>query len=288
MSNSFTLTSESAEVLAGVLAGYSTLATTRDLVTVEGPDAQKFLHSLVSQAVDSLPVGAQLWSFLLQPQGKVLGLFTITRSDDQKFVLSSQAGQGAIVAAQLQRYKIRTKAEISLSEGVTQSCRVTEGVALFSAASPDDVEDVDSSLFAGLRVALGIPSFGAELDDQTVPNETGFTPLAVNFKKGCYVGQELVERIDSRGGNVPKRLSWIRLATDDAAVGAGAEDAGDSDSDEAEPLRTIELTTAVSGSADSGLIGLAFADRKILARGMAQVEVDGDVTLVTVNPVSHS
>lgn len=279
----YTLTGDEASTLTSILGGEATLSVVRDVVTVHGPDAQKFLHSLVSQAVESLAIGDQGWSFLLQPQGKVLGLFTIERTEDQTFVLSTESGQGSTVATQLHRYKIRTKAEISLAEGVAQSCRVVDGVALFGDSNSDDCADRDGSLFAGLRVTLGVPSFDAELSDQTVPNETGFTSLAVNFKKGCYVGQELVERIDSRGGNVPKQLSWIRLAT-----GAVENPVDDLNSDETELVRTIQLTTVVRGLTDSDLIGLSYADRKTLARGTANADIDGRVCAVSVQPVLHS
>ena len=52
----------------------------------------------------------------------------------------------------------------------------------------------------------GIPRMGAELTDKTIPGETGLIERTVSFTKGCYTGQELVARIDSRGGNVPRHL----------------------------------------------------------------------------------
>ena len=52
----------------------------------------------------------------------------------------------------------------------------------------------------------GIPRMGAELTDKTIPGETGLIEQTVSFTKGCYTGQELVARIDSRGGHVPRRL----------------------------------------------------------------------------------
>ena len=50
---------------------------------------------------------------------------------------------------------------------------------------------------------------GAELTDKTIPGETGLIEQTVSFTKGCYTGQELVARIDSRGGNVPRRLRGL-------------------------------------------------------------------------------
>ena len=60
---------------------------------------------------------------------------------------------------------------------------------------------------------------GAELTEDTIPAESGVVDRSVSFTKGCYTGQELVARIDSRGGNVPKRL---RLVVGGAALTPGA------------------------------------------------------------------
>jgi folate-binding protein YgfZ len=59
---------------------------------------------------------------------------------------------------------------------------------------------------------------GAELTDKTIPGETGLIEQTVSFTKGCYTGQELVARIDSRGGHVPRRLRLL--------VAAGRVEAG--------------------------------------------------------------
>ena len=58
-----------------------------------------------------------------------------------------------------------------------------------------------------LRIEDGWPAMGAEIvPGETIPAETGVVPVAVDFKKGCYPGQELVERMDSRGASAPRRL----------------------------------------------------------------------------------
>ena len=73
---------------------------------------------------------------------------------------------------------------------------------------------------AAYRVVHGVPAMGHELDDATIPAEVGqwIVDESVSFTKGCFVGQELVARIDSRGGNVPRRL---RVLVMDEAVHEG-------------------------------------------------------------------
>ena len=55
---------------------------------------------------------------------------------------------------------------------------------------------------------------GAELDTSTIPAEAGIVEPSVSWTKGCYTGQELVARIDSRGSNVPRRLAGVVLGAD--------------------------------------------------------------------------
>jgi folate-binding protein YgfZ len=63
---------------------------------------------------------------------------------------------------------------------------------------------------------------GAELDQLTIPAEAGVNELTISFAKGCYTGQELVARIDSRGGNVPRHLRLITFVCDEH-IPRGAE-----------------------------------------------------------------
>jgi folate-binding protein YgfZ len=63
--------------------------------------------------------------------------------------------------------------------------------------------------YEAVRIGAGIPRMGAELTDKTIPGETGLIEQTVSFTKGCYTGQELVARIDSRGGHVPRRLRLL-------------------------------------------------------------------------------
>ncbi len=62
------------------------------------------------------------------------------------------------------------------------------------------------------RISAGVPVMGAELTERTIPAETGLVALTVSFTKGCYTGQELVARIDSRGSNVARHLRLLRSA----------------------------------------------------------------------------
>ena len=90
-------------------------------------------------------------------------------------------------------------------------------------AWPDGLAEADRAGLEVLRIRAGWPVMGAEIGHRTIPAELGpcLISKSVSFTKGCYTGQELVARIDSRGGNVPRPLRMIEIAD------AGDADAGD-------------------------------------------------------------
>lgn len=74
-------------------------------------------------------------------------------------------------------------------------------------------ESVDESVIEEVRIASGWPAMGAEIEPgETIPAATGVVGPAVSFTKGCYPGQELVERMDSRGAVAPRSLRILRLS----------------------------------------------------------------------------
>ena len=213
----------------------------RDLVTITGGDAASFLQGQLSQDVESLVVGDSALSLLLTPQGKVDAFGRLTRLDEAAFFFDVVGGHGDAVLARLSRFKLRVDVDLSLVGDV-------EGVAVRDEAAPVDAEarhtlpalwpshdgvdllgtsveptDDDEAL-TRRRIEAGVPELGAELDESTIPAEAGrwLIEATVNFAKGCYVGQELVARVDSRGSNTPRHLRRLR-APDGARIEAGAE-----------------------------------------------------------------
>ncbi len=171
--------------------------TARDHVVVEGPDASTYLQSQVAQDLRELAVGDRVWTLVLEPSGKVESLARVTRTGDERFDLDTDAGFGDALAARLGRFKIRVTADISV-------------VAAESADPSDDHETA--------RIAAGWPRMGCEIvPGETIPAVTGVVPVAVDFTKGCYPGQELVERMDSRGADAPRTLRIVDVPADAVA-----------------------------------------------------------------------
>ncbi|MEY2554301.1 MAG: tRNA-modifying protein YgfZ [Ilumatobacteraceae bacterium] len=172
----------------------SWLGDDRDVVSVDGPDAASYLQSQASQDLRGMTSGEARWTFFLQPTGKVDVLARVTMEGDETFRLDTDPGYGDVLEARLNRFRIRVKASVTRLERQ-------------SATTPanDDA-----------RIAAGWPKMGAEIvPGEAIPAETGLAEVAVSYTKGCYPGQELVERMDSRGSTAPRHLAVLDRRPDD-------------------------------------------------------------------------
>ncbi len=251
----------------------------RDVVRASGPDARSFLQGQCTQDVAALAVGESRWAMVLDPTGKLVVVVRITCVGDEEFLADLDAGFATTLVARLERFKLRTRCDLTIESGWSMlalrgpgaaDAVVPDGLVRVDAAWPAgdavDVLGVDPALPPGveqatvaqldrLRVAAGIPAMGTELGPDTIPAEGGswLMAVAVSFTKGCYTGQELVARVDARGSNTPFRLRRLR------AVGTafGAEVAG-------APLTVDGRDVGRVGTAVPGdLVALAMVHRSI-------------------------
>jgi folate-binding protein YgfZ len=182
----------------------------RDFVRVSGPDAQAFLQGQLSQDVDTLQPGSTRLSFLLQPGGKVDAFVRVSCIAQEAYLLDVDSGWGDAVVDRLQRFKLRTKADIARVGGGQCIAELHDGVVVEEIIDDIDVEGVPGDLeeYEVLRIKAGMPAMGHEIDDSTIPASLGQPVMeaAVSFTKGCYTGQELVARMDSREASAPTKL----------------------------------------------------------------------------------
>jgi hypothetical protein len=183
---------------------------------------------------------------LLTPQGKVDVVGTIERRGDDA-VLATDPGWGEHLAEALGRYKIRTKVEITAEP----------------AAESEPTADAERS-----RIEAGVPRMGFDLDDSLIPQEAFLDRTAVSFTKGCFVGQELVCRIDTRG-HVNRYLRHVRPADPSVTPDRGAALVRDG--------QTVGTITSSSPG-----IALALVRREV--EPPAQAEVDGQIVTVEALP----
>ena len=269
----------------------------RDVVRVTGADAVTFLQGQVSQDVAALAVGSSAWSFVLQPQGKVDAWFRITRTGDDELVLDVDGGFGAALVERLERFKLRTKATFEpladwrcvavrgtagTGDGADPAWPGVEGYDLLGpdVVPPDGVAPGTAEEHEALRIECGVPAMGHELTERTIPAEAGAAVIerSVSFTKGCYTGQELVARIDSRGGNVPRHLRGLILDGDDVP-GAGTALLIDG-------AEVGTITSAARSSRLDAVVALAYVKRDVVVPTGA--EVDGRVARIESLPLLRS
>jgi folate-binding protein YgfZ len=193
-----------------------------DVLDVRGPDASAYLQGQLSQDVATLTASdAVVPSLLLEPSGKLGALVGLRRVGDDHFLVVVDAPLGPDVTARLERFKLRTDAEIRAADDGWHVVAALDGSgardgrpAVAVTATREGGPGLDAERLAAydvVRIELGIPSGRAEARPDVIPGELGgpLVDVSVSFTKGCYTGQELVARVDSRGGNVPRHLRGV-------------------------------------------------------------------------------
>lgn len=182
----------------------SELKNDRRIIEVQGEDAEKFLQDLITNDIKGAD-GGLVYAALLSPQGKYLFDFFVAKQGEC-FLLDAHVDQADKLAQRLSLYKLRAKVEISKSDLFVN--RGIGDVPVGAFADPRhpelgwrsyDNEQLDTIGvdFKSIRVRNNIPETGVELiSDKTFILEAGFEALnGVDFRKGCYVGQEVTARM---------------------------------------------------------------------------------------------
>jgi tRNA-modifying protein YgfZ len=202
----------------------------RGVVKVAGDDARNFLHGLVSADILKLTPGVARFCALLSPQGKIFADFIVAQAPAQDgggFFLDVPRVLAKPLVDKLNLYKLRSRV---MTEDLSEILGVLaawggNGTAPIGLAYPDPrlpalgrrlmipphraadaaaalgATLVDAAEYEAHRIALGIPRGGVDFAYGDVfPHETDMDQLGgVDFAKGCYVGQEVVSRMEHRG-----------------------------------------------------------------------------------------
>ena len=220
------------------------LLADRGVLRISGPQCETFLQDLVTNDVTNLALGGACYAALLTPQGKILFDMIITTTIEENgaraFLIDCPREQAADLARRLGFYKLRAK--------VTIEDRSDEIAVLASLDAPPEVDGVvvrdprsetlgyrayvpreqapaaqtDTSLYDAHRIEAGVPKGGADfVYGDAFPHDANFDLInGVDFKKGCYIGQEVVSRMQHRG-TARKRI--VRVAFSGPAPSPGAE-----------------------------------------------------------------
>ncbi|WP_289032642.1 folate-binding protein YgfZ [uncultured Roseibium sp.] len=217
------------------------LLESRGLIRIGGEDATHFLQNLVTCDIEKLDADHAGFGALLTPQGKILFDFIVLRTDDG-YLLDTPRETLADFAKRLTFYRLRAKVEI-------EALGADLGVAAsWGDASPSplpghhafdprlaelgerhlgNLEDIRAALleadgqqetpeaYASHRIALGVPESLSDYGySELFPHDADMDQLnGVSFSKGCYVGQEVVSRVQHRA-TARKRMIAVSADTD--------------------------------------------------------------------------
>lgn len=266
----------------------------RGVVSVTGEDAQSFLDNMITNDMDGLARAPAIHAALLTPQGKILFEFFVVRAPDG-FLLETAAAKAPDLVKRLGLYKLRAKVSItdlSASRTVVAAWGGTPpdlplavtyadprhpalGSRLVMApemAAELQASDAAASAYHAHRIALGVPEAGRDYPlGDTFPHEANFDRLhGVSFTKGCFVGQEVVARMQHKTV-VRKRVVPV-TAADDLVEGT--------------PIRIGEAVIGTIGSvAGHTALALLRLDRAAEATANAQ-QLTAGATPVTADPAS--
>ena len=277
-------------------------------VTVSGPDGTSFLQALVSQDLGAVADGGSVPCLLLHPQGKLDVAFRAHRVDGGWWC-TTEPTAATRLAASLTRFRIRVQADIvdatadtaraevvaftgpvpgglpGCPDGCVTAADVRPGWTSTEIVGP--VAPVQAWLAAtgtvvgddgrreALRIAAGLPRQDVDLDDSVIPQEAFLERDAVSFTKGCFLGQELVCRIDARG-HVNR---FLRRLAPSGPVAVGDEIRFDD--------RTVGAVTSAA-ERDDGWVALGWVRREVVPPATVEVVTDGGPvpTVVAVGPDS--
>jgi tRNA-modifying protein YgfZ len=207
------------------------LLTDRSVLRVAGADARKLLQGLITNDIEKVRDGAAIHAGLLTPQGKILFDFFVVTAEDG-FLLDVASAQSGELVKRLGFYRLRAQVEIreepSLAvAGVwSGSPRLPDGaVAYADPRLPElgirillhtgTIAELHCAIatdaeYHAMRIGLGVPEGGRDFAyGDAFPHEALFDQLnGVDFRKGCFVGQEVVSRMEHRG-TARKRVAPI-------------------------------------------------------------------------------
>lgn len=227
----------------------ATLLVDRSVLRVAGDDARRFLEGIVTNDVEGLKADAACFAALLTPQGKIVADFFVVAVPDEDgggFLLDTPRALAEDIAKKLGFYKLRAKvaieprpdlavaairegeatAELGLVYADPRHPSLGQRAILPAASASADLEAAgaaieDSAAYHAARIALGVPEGGKDfIYGDVYPHETLMDQIhGVDFNKGCFIGQEVVSRMERK--TTPR--TRIVPVSFDAAPSGGVE-----------------------------------------------------------------
>lgn len=252
----------------------------RGRIVARGRDRARLLHAITSNEVKKMVPGDSCYAFLLNPQGRIQAdLHLLCLSDH--FLIDTDPGLREKVHQHIRRYIIADQVELEDVSAQTASigvegpqaeelklvpgdhtlapftvtgqpgyriyCKPEEKAGLVAQLESSGAKPATGDDVRLVRIENGKPLYGEDIRDTTLPQETQ-QMQAISFTKGCYLGQEIVERIRAQG-RVNKKLERLELdGPEPPAPGTKLQVDG----------RDAEITSAVYSPHFAKVIALAY------------------------------
>ncbi|MBX7157588.1 MAG: hypothetical protein K1X66_04290 [Verrucomicrobiae bacterium] len=205
--------------------------TSHVILKVTGPDAFRYLNGQITNDLKKLTPDRSLYSAMVTPKGKLVANIYLATLDNKDFYLDGTSALKESLPARLEKYLIADDAVI---ENVSEKLFLVHawGEEAEKLSSPffqsqnnrlgfdgfdfyyESMPDLASSTICHeetaeiFRIEAGIPKWGTELHENTLPPEVGFEERWISYQKGCYTGQEVIARLKSVG-HVNRKLMGI-------------------------------------------------------------------------------
>lgn len=195
---------------AAVPSGYFPIAP-RTRLRLTGADAVRYLNGQVTNDVRKVSADRALRACVLTVKGRLCALVSIWSDETGALIVDSDPQVREELAMRLERYIVAD--DVALEDisdsvagwhviGAESGGLAINRLGFFGRdvlGKPEGLQELVDSEREFLRIAFGMPAWGAELREETLPHEALLEASAVDFKKGCYVGQEVVSRVESVG-----------------------------------------------------------------------------------------
>ena len=317
-----------AEEFRAAIEGAAVFPSDAGRLRLTGDDARDLLNRLSTNLVDpDGDAGEVAVTVLTSDRGRIVDLVYVAHCGDHQLMITSP-GQQQNVTDFLDKYTIMEDLEVEDVTGNTVMLTITgpeasailgnvDGIDAMIVALPADAElpptyqlvcsdqdaadraiaslqsagavSISADTAETLRIAIGQPAYGSEMSDTYNPLEAGLIG-AIDFHKGCYIGQEVIARLDTYH-KVQKYLVTLRFESDGSDVsGIASTLPGARLTDEAGDAMGLVTSATVVPTADGAdLIGLGYVrTRAVEVGGRLSVEsedVDGVSAVITAQPL---
>jgi len=202
----------------------------RARLRIFGKDSLRYLNSQLSNDLHKIVAGMATPCCLLTPKGRMSSSLVWVFKQEQSWIVDADPAVRSSLKARLERYIVSDDVQISdisdtgmlfhvFGKAISHACRGWSDISASRLGLPGidtwapltqvdifhrrltqaGILEATTELFEPFRIAQGIPVWGSEISEKTLPAEAGLDRIAIDFAKGCYVGQEVVSRIRNIG-----------------------------------------------------------------------------------------